>query len=214
MRVNHKTPVICALSLLLAATACHRHPTASEYDVLSAFIDSKFASRKSVQPVEPIGNGVTRIVIFNTTESDEDGENVRMDDNGQPIPWSQTLISLQSKAPTLKRSTMDAFREKNKKQASWGTSFHPATDYQLVDSTELQSVFKKGGDYWLALYKRFPGTPGILTFSRVGFDEDGTQALFYVSDHCGGMCGTGIYVVMQKHNGSWAIEKEIEMWIS
>jgi len=202
------------LMLLIASAACQKHPTAPEYDALSAFIDSKFASRKGVQPTEPTGNGIVRIVIFNTTESDQDGQNVRMDGNGQPIPWAQTAISLQSSVPTLKRTTIDAFRKVNRQQASLRRSLHPAIDYDLVDSAQLESIFKRGGGDWPAFYKRFPGSPGIMSFSRVGFSEDGTQALFYLSNHCGGLCGGGMYVVMEKRDGSWAIAKEIEMWIS
>lgn len=199
---------------LIACGACQKHPSAPEYEAISAFIENEFAGRKGVQPVEPIGNGVTRIVIFDTTESDESGQNVRLDGNGRPIPWSQTASSLQGKAPTLRRTTIDAFREVNRQQASLRRSFYPAIDYDLADSAQLELIFKRGGGDWLAFYKRFPGSPGIMTFSRVGFSEDGTQALFYLSNHCGGLCGTGMYVVMEKRNGKWAIEKEIEMWIS
>jgi len=214
MRIDLRTRAICVLLLLIASAACQKHPSAPEYDAISAFIDSKFASRKGVKPISPIGNGITRIVIFNTTESDERGQNVRLDGNGQPIPWSQTASSLQSQVPTLRRTTIDAFREVNRQQASLRRSFHPAIDYELADSAQLEPIFKRGGGDWFAFYKRFPGSPGIMTFSRVGFSEDGTQALFYLSNHCGGLCGTGMYVVMEKRNGSWAIEKEIEMWIS
>jgi hypothetical protein len=215
MQIDGRTRAICVLlMMLIASAACQKHPSAPEYDALSAFIDSKFASRRDVQPIEPIGNGIARIVIFGTTESDDSGENVRLDGNGKPIPWAQTASSLQSKAPTLKQTTIDAFRNVNRQQASLRRSFHPAIDYELVDSAQLESFFKRGGGDWLAFYKRFPGSPGIITFSRVAFSEDGTQALFYLSNHCGELCGTGMYVVMEKRDGSWAIEKEIEMWIS
>jgi hypothetical protein len=215
MQIDRRTRTICVLLILLiASAACRKHPSAPEYDAISAFIDSEFASRKGVQPIEPIGNGILRIVILNATESDADGRNVRLDGNGQPIPWSQTASSLQSKVPTLKRTTIDAFREVNRQQASLRRSLHPAIDYELVDSAQLDSFFKRGGGDWAAFYKRFPGSSGIMTFSRVGFSEDGTQALFYVSNQCGGLCGAGMYVVMEKRNGSWSIEKEIEMWIS
>ena len=214
MRICLGTRTICVFLLLIASAACQKHPSTPEYDALSAFIDSKFASRKGVQPIEPIGNGITRIVILNTTESDEGGQNLRLDGNGQPIPWSQTASSLQGKDPTLRRTTIDAFREVNRQQLSLRRSFHPGIDYELADSAQLEPIFKRGGGDWLAFYKRFPGSPGIMTFSRVGFSEDGTRALFYLSNHCGGLCGTGMYVVMEKRNGTWAIEREIEMWIS
>jgi len=60
----------------------------------------------------------------------------------------------------------------------------------------------------------FRGAQGILTFSRVGFRADGTQALFYWSNRCEGLCDTGMYVVLEKRNDRWLIAKEIEMWIS
>jgi len=209
------TRAMCVLLILLiASAACQKHPSASEYDALSAFIDSKFASRKGVQPIEPLGSGISRIVILNTTESDENGQNVRFDGNGKPIPWVQTASLLQSKDPTLKQTTIVAFRKVNRQQTSLRRSFHPAIDYDLADSAQIDPFFKRGSGGWFAFYKRFPGSPGIITFSRVGFSEDGTQALFYLSNACGELCGTGMYVVMEKRNGSWAIEKEIEMRIS
>lgn len=213
MPISRRDRTICVLLIpLIASAACKKRPTALEYDVLSAFIDSEFASRKGVQPIEPIGHGVAKIVIFNMTESDEDGHNLRTDANGRPIPWTQTVSSLRDKVPTLKRTTIGAFRELNRQHTSFRRSFHPDFDYELVDETQLASIFKAGD--WPAFYKRFPGAAGIMAFSRVGFSEDGTQALFYISDTCGGLCGTGMYVVMEKHNDRWVIEKEIEMWTS
>jgi hypothetical protein len=81
-----------------------------------------------------------------------------------------------------------------------------------VDSTQLDFIFQNGG--WPAFYKRFPDSPGILRLSRVGFDADATQALFYTSHTCGGLCAGGEYVVMERRDGRWVIEKEIEMWMS
>ena len=205
---------ICVLVILLAATTACRNTRvkAAEYEVLSAFIDAKLASLKGVEPLKPTGDGISKIVIRNITESDEQGLNLRMDGNGQPIPWTQTASSLQSQAPTLKRTTIDAFRETNWRQATFQRSFHTVFDYELVDSTQLDSIFKNGS--WPAFYKRFPGSTGNLGFSRVGFSADGTQALFYASNRCGELCGGGEYVVMDRREGRWVIEKEIQMWIS
>jgi hypothetical protein len=203
--------------LLTANTACKKTRVAprvqvAEYEVLSAFIDAKFASRKGVEPQAPTGDGISRIVILSLSESNEQEANMELDGNGQPIPWTQTASSLQSQASTLKRATIDAFREVNGKQTLFQRSFHSAFDYELIDSTQLDSAFKNGS--WPAFYKRFPGSPGILGFSRVGFSADGAQALFYASGTCGGLCGGGEYVVMERRDGRWVIEKEIEMWIS
>ena len=209
---------ICVLAMLLtASTACRKarvapRVQAAEYEVLSAFIDAKLASPKGAEPPKPTGGGIAKIAIFNMTESDEQGINLQTDGNGQPIPWTQTASSLQSQAPTLQRTTVDAFRETNGQQTTFQRSFHTAVDYELVDSTQLDSVSKNRS--WPAFYKRFPGSPGLVRLSRVGINADGTQALFYASHTCSGLCGGGEYVVMARRDGRWLIEKEIETWIS
>jgi hypothetical protein len=50
--------------------------------------------------------------------------------------------------------------------------------------------------------------------SKIGFSADGSQALFYATNSCGGKCGTGTYVVMQKSDVSWKVVKEILIWVS
>lgn len=196
-RRRTRTATICVLVLLLTvSTVCRRSPVATtselstaEYDVLSAFSNGEFASRTREEPLEPLGNGIAKIVVFNMTESGEQGSNLRMDGNGQPIPWTQTASSLQNKVPALQQTTIDAYRRVNAQQAPLRRSFRPPIEYGLVDSTQLEPIFKKGGGWWPAYYKQFPGSQGILTFSRVGFSDDGTGAFFYFSNRCGDLCG-------------------------
>ena len=207
---------ISALAVLLTMSAACRHspaaPTselsAAEYDVLSAFIAGTFTGPEAD---ERVGHGIVKIVVFNMTQSDDD--RFSSDENGRPIPWKERAKSLLIEAPALQQTTADAFRQVNAQPASLHHSFHSPLDYELLDSTQLNSIFKKNGG-WPAFYKRYPGSQGILTFSRVGFSADGTQALFYSSNVCGGLCGGGSYVVMQKRNGRWAIGREIEKWVS
>jgi hypothetical protein len=211
---------ICVLAVLLTfGTACKKKsvaPTAElrdpEYDVLSSWITDKFADRKNKELLEPVGNGLAKIVIFNLTESDELHRS--LDANGKQIPWTETAKSLIKEAPTLQSTTIDAFRQVNTQQASLRRSFHPALDYELVDASRIDSIFQKNGGDWSAYYKQYPGSPGILALSRVGFSSDGRQALFYVSNRCGGLCGGGGYVVMENIGGHWVIQKEIEKWVS
>jgi hypothetical protein len=61
--------------------------------------------------------------------------------------------------------------------------------------------------------RRFPDNYGYLTFSRIGFSRDLTEAVFY-TEHACGMCGEGKYVFMRKVNGHWMIEGEAPTWIS
>ncbi len=159
------------------------------------------------------GNHARKIIILNTTEP-EDYSFTPMDANGQPIPWAETAKSLHEKAPTLQATTIEAFRQANAGRAVIRPSFRTPIDYGLVSSSEIESIFEKRGDVWGRYYQKFPGSQGILTFTRVGFNSDGTQALLYWSNICGGLCGEGAYVVMEKHNGQWLIVAEIQQFVS
>jgi len=66
--------------------------------------------------------------------------------------------------------------------------------------------------WWGERYRRFPGSQGVLTLSRVGFKAEGTQALFYFSNRWGGQCRAGGYVVREKRGSDSC--QEIEMLLS
>jgi hypothetical protein len=53
-----------------------------------------------------------------------------------------------------------------------------------------------------------------LTVSRVGFNMFGTRALVYVDVSCGGLCGHGVYYVLEKRGGKWVRSAEQLKWIA
>jgi hypothetical protein len=121
---------------------------------------------------------------------------------------------LHKDSPALQQTTLDAFQQANTQQASLRRSFRLPIEYELVNSAQLESIFKNHGDGWLIFYRRFPGAQGVLTFSRAGFSADGTQALFYWSNSCGGLCGGSMFVVLEKRGGRWEIAQELEKRLS
>jgi hypothetical protein len=179
----------------------------TEYEVLSAWLNDTFTGQKAEQRV---GKGIARIVIADMSQFDD---HTQVDENGKPIPWEKTAKLLQENAATLQRTTIDAFRGANARSAAFRPSFHLAVKYELIDLDQLVSI-PKGGDWWGEYYKRFPGSQGVMTLSRVGLSADSTQALLFLNNTCGGLCSTGMYVVMEKRDGHWVIGKEIEVWIS
>jgi hypothetical protein len=64
-----------------------------------------------------------------------------------------------------------------------------------------------------AFEQRFPGNYGYLTFTRVGFNRNLTEAVFY-TEHVCGLCGGGQYVCMRKLNGRWVVQGTAGTWIS
>lgn len=205
---------VVLLSILIGLTSCNRghspaspkiEITAAEYGVLVSWIDVRFTSK------EQVSNGVTKVVIFNTTSDDP---HIQWQGSGGLVPWKTEAESLRKQEPALLETTTDAFGSKILHQAVLPKSLSCAIECVVVDSARLEPIFKKGGGDWPAYFKQFPGSPGLLTFSRVGFSPDGTQALFYLSATCGGLCGSGYYIVMEKHSGQWVIKKEINVWVS
>jgi hypothetical protein len=208
-----RKPVVIPAVVLVLIALCfagwfilvHRRANAglstAEYDVLSAYLNSKAKDVKA-----------RKLVVLDTTESDE--RHTPMNGDGQPIPWAETAKFLQEKAPTLQAATLDAFRRANRNQVKVRQSFNIAIDYGIADSAVIDPIFKKGGGSWPAYYKQFPESQGVLTFARVGFNPEGTQALLYWSNYCGGLCGGGGYVVLEKREAHWIVRNEIEMWIS
>jgi hypothetical protein len=209
-----KRLIASLLSIVVGLIACNRgqKPTtptremsAAEYEVLTAWIDAKLSGKEQV-------GKVTKVAIFETTNCGDD--HLLGDENGHPIPWEKTAESLRKKDPALQQSALDAFRKVNAQEAFLRRSLHPSIDFELVTSAQLEPIFCKHCGFWPAYYKQFPGSQGLLTLSGVGFSSDGTQAFFYFGNQCGELCGTGDYVIMEKRDGRWVIQKEINMWVS
>jgi hypothetical protein len=173
--------------------------------VVSAYVTGLFAGHEGKEHPSKI------VILKMTSPGDDD---LLPDENGHPVPWEKTAESLRQKAPSLQQTTIDRFRKANRQQALLGRAFRFPVEYQIIDQAQLDPIFNRKGDIWGSYYKQYPGSQGIGTLSRVGFNADGTQALFYISNRCGGLCGGGSYVVMEKRDGHWVIEKEIEMWVS
>lgn len=196
----HKRLTGFLLFAVIGLTACNRgHKfTANEYDVVSGYVAASFTSHKGEE-------NPYRIVILNMTSSGDDDYST---------PWEKTAETLRQKAPSLQQTTIDGFRRANARQAFLDRAFRFPVEYEIVDESRLAPIFKRGGGGWGAYYKQYPGAQGIATLSRVGFSADGAQGLFYIKNVCGGLCGSGWYLIMEKRDGRWMIVKAVEKWVS
>src|SRR6266513_1335038 len=181
--------------------------TDAEYQVLSAYLTNAFAAKAGK---EGAGAEVSSIVIVNATKSDQDDTG---NEGLKSASLSKLAKHLRKNDMALNRATVEDFRRVNSMQASFGSRFDLPVKYQLAAQTDINSVFKNHG-WWSDYYKKYPGSRGWLEFSRVGFSPDRKQALFYVVNTCGDMCGGGSYVVMVKKDSGWGIAKEIPVWSS
>jgi hypothetical protein len=86
--------------------------------------------------------------------------------------------------------------------------------YVLLSQDEKNAMFGINQDGWQVFYAKYPDAPGILTFSRVGFDTALDQALVYVGDQSHFLAGAGHYVLLKKVNSAWTIDQKVMTWIS
>ena len=82
----------------------------------------------------------------------------------------------------------------------------------LISREEASQLFENGG--WQAFYKRYPGSLGLVSFSKVGFNSTHDQAFVYVGSSCQLLCGDGNYILLNKEDGRWTVKVVQEIWVS
>jgi hypothetical protein len=177
--------------------------TAAEYEVFSAYIAQYFVGEAAK---ERIGFPVAQIVIVDTTEYEESGI-------VEDMSWKQIQHYLRRQVPSLQPTTIKTFRGTNLHQAQLRPRFDLPLHYELVSASKIDSILHDVSS-WREYYKQYPDSQGYLALSRVGFSPDGEKALFYASNHCGGLCATDSFVVMEKRGNAWIVVKEVVMVVS
>ena len=122
--------------------------------------------------------------------------------------------------PTVESETSQDFDSKNKDSFELTDKFTLPVPYSLVSELTLRKIFDRAKDGkpdeegWHRFYKNYPGAPGIISFTRVGFDAKKTQALLYVAHQSDFLGGSGRFFVLSKQGDTWKIEKEVILWLS
>ena len=117
---------------------------------------------------------------------------------------------LREKLPGLQKQTFLNFVWMNQEPLDLTHAISLPTKYELVAKKELDDLWgAPDRGYW----RRFPDAYGYVALSRVGFNRDSSQALFYI-DHFCGLCGGGRFVLMRSVNGRWVVTEEAWTWIS
>jgi hypothetical protein len=186
---------LISLMALASLFGCRHSPaevTDAEYRVLSAYIAGKLVGVEDVR----------QIVIFNETVGRDE------------IPGGLAALNNVPGLKTAHSQVYHAFLDANLYLSSFRRSFTFPVPYQIAASSELHSIFEAPGDIWGRYYEKYPNSTGLVRLSRVGFNSDGNQAAFYVSNNCGGLCGGGYFVIMEKVNSNWKVVQEVQLWVS
>jgi len=91
-------------------------------------------------------------------------------------------------------------------------AFPTDVNVPVLVRSALDDMFRRG--VWEALYAAHPNAPGFFTFSRVGFDASGAQALVYMAHSYGNPGGVGQFIRLTRAGASWMIANRCTVWMS
>jgi len=143
-------------------------------------------------------------VIMDTTATDITG----IENTSQTLDF--VLQNMQAVAP----ETVDSFRVRNETASLLRNDMQLSVPYVLMSLADRQALFSINQDGWTLFYNRYPDAPGIITFSRVGFNQALDQALCYVGFQSQLLSGAGYYFLLKKVNGNWVVDQQVMTWVS
>ena len=172
-----------------------------EYAVFSAVVADMFAGGKVTFDTQA---QVKVLVIKDHTVSDPLRAELESQD------WKY----LKQNFPSVSQEAINDFVAKNKEAHQLKDAFNIELNHTMVKKEEIDQMFKGGVGGWEEFYKRFPDSGGFVGVSRAGFNPELDQALVYMEHGCGGLCGTGHYLLLEKSDGKWKVSKKFMAWIS
>ena len=184
------------LLLVLAACATARREAVSEGDAcgaIAAAIDSLV-----------IGHDAQRVGLLDETIAQRGPDLLPAD-----------LKRLED-MPGLDRETLRSFRERNAHATPSCASLPLVGGATMLHQRDLQSLPQDDVEaYWRTFGERFPGVTGMTSTSAVGIGAGGRQALLTLHHRCGGTCGHGHIVLLERgDDGKWHVRRALMTWIS
>ncbi len=175
-----------------APTTVATSPTL-EMDVIVSILQERFGAH--------LPNG-TSLVINSTFSIDGFGQS-----------YDEFTRSLLSEASDQVPSDLIRdFCQKNAKPQSVWPALGLRLPIKLLSRSELDSFFavpakQKKPDGWDRFYARYPKSPGIITISRVGFNQRGDLAIIYLGSQSHWLAGSGQIHIFRKQHGKWVDER-------
>ncbi|MEW6125754.1 MAG: hypothetical protein AB1757_01715 [Acidobacteriota bacterium] len=107
----------------------------------------------------------------------------------------------------ITEDTIGNYLNKPKKPIKLTRSFNLPNEYILISESSIDAFFKKKGiGGWDDFYAKYPNSRGYIGFSRVGFNQQKSQALVYAIVACGSRCMYGGYYFFVKQQNKWVLK--------
>ncbi len=127
--------------------------------------------------------------------------------------WTYDRSVLLENLPALEDETLTDAVLRNDRDYPLENRFGLDLPVSFIADSDLDEIFTDSYG-WVRFYRRYQGSPGILGFSRVGFNDAGDQALLYLAHLYGFLGAEGYAVLMTKQSGSWEVADSFLLWIS
>jgi hypothetical protein len=127
---------------------------------------------------------------------------------------AETYQHVEESLQHLSVETLTDFKARNDSSYPLRASMALGVRYLLFSQKDKQELFQVNQSGWDVFYNRYPGAPGIMTLSRVGFNKQMDQALVYLGVQSHWLAGSGNFFLFNKVNGSWVIDQQVMSWIS
>jgi len=85
--------------------------------------------------------------------------------------------------------------------------------HALISDKDIDEIFNRGGR-WDEFYRRYPTSRGIVWLSRVGFNQNMSEALLYFGHQYAEAAGEGFLVLLRKSDGEWREVSDVAVWVS
>jgi len=169
--------------------------SAEEYAVYAAVIGDMFAGDKVTFNTQA---KVKILVIQDRTVS-----NIIAENEGERLK--------QVGFASISQEIIDDYLAKNAKSYQLTRSIDIKLKYTLIPKEKIKPITWLTSDEF---YRQFPDSGGYIALSRVGLNASSDQALAYMEHTCGGLCGSGHYLLLVKDNGIWVVQRKFMAWIS
>jgi len=192
--------VVALFAAHLALRPNSKLAASEQYHVLSAYLEPNLRGES-----HDLGSSSELVVIEGRTTFSE--PLVNSSKLKQYVALLASTSRAKAKIPQLRRSLVFEFWATNMRDLTLERRFQLPARYEIATEQEMKLYPSE------AFFARFPSSYGALTFSRVAFNRDLTEAFFY-TEHLCGLCGEGKFVYMRKTAGKWAVADTARTWIS
>jgi len=187
-------------------------PTIRDYQVYAAVVRALFIERNPRTPMFcQVARESGQIVIENRT-----GFLANMGADEEEIQrYHHGLVDDLTGAPV---DLISRLFQENRASIAVEDRFHLPVTVALVHEREVEALFP--GDEsrmrrgWPLFYARYPGSQGLLTLSRVVYDEQRALALVYAANQCDDLAGAGLVVLLRREPGKWLVLRSVRLWVS